>query len=104
MVIVLNPQRYHDREHKDASFENCGRCRRAQVICQKKIRFATWIDADEWIAEYHESKDYAKPWAYRYRCRWCDAWHMTTIRDRDRVARARVEKQRRKWLTGRRFQ
>ncbi len=58
-------------------------------------------EADEWIREFHECKDYAKPWVYRYRCRWCGAWHMTRIKDRERVARARVEKQRRKWLVAR---
>lgn len=95
--MMRSPEKYHDDEHVGV-FADCWRCWRAQGNCQRKIRFTDWAEADEWVTEYHESRAYTPPWQYRYRCRWCAGFHSTTVRDRDRVARHRVEKQRRKWL------
>jgi hypothetical protein len=94
---MRSPEQYHEGEHLGA-FEECRRCRRQAGHCRQKIRFTDWLEAQEWVTEYHESRSYALPWQYRYRCRWCEGYHTATIRGRDRVARDRVEKQRRKWL------
>jgi hypothetical protein len=79
-----------------ASLVECWRCGRDRAACRRKIRFATWVQAREWIDEYHVSRGYAEPWQRRYRCVWCDAFHTTSnLDERDRK---RIEKARRKWL------
>ncbi len=94
---VRNPRRHHNKEHRDRGepFEQCWVCQRDRAVCRQKIRFATWQEANEWVRDKNESTGYERP-VSRYRCRWCEGWHMKTAKDVR--TRARVEKQRRKWL------
>lgn len=94
---MRNPLRYHNKNHGDLDepFETCWRCGRDRARCRSKIRFTSWAEANEWVTEKNESAGYVNP-VVRYACRWCGGWHMTTANDPR--ARARVERQRRKWL------
>lgn len=94
---MRRPLRHHNKNHKDTGvpFEECPVCERDRLTCQKKIRFVGWFEANEWVTELNESQGYTRP-VTRYRCRWCDGWHMK--RAKDVRSRARMEKQRRKWL------
>jgi hypothetical protein len=100
---MRTPRQYHAAEHLGA-FEDCGRCARAAGRCRQKNRLADRTEADAWVTEYHESREYAQPWQRHYCCRWCNALHTATIRSHDRVAWDRVEKQRRKWLAAKEVQ
>lgn len=95
----MTPERHHRKKHDGVPFESCARCDRDRAVCQRKIRFASWAEANEWTTELNETTAYARP-VMRYPCRWCDGWHMKTakaLRDRQRV-----ERYRRKWLAGQR--
>ncbi len=98
---MLDPQRHHRKYHDvpPVPFEDCWRCGRDRAVCLSKIRFGSWQEANEWVTEYNVSRGWAPPHMTRYRCRWCQGWHMKTAKDPR--ARARMEKQRRKWLTAR---
>lgn len=63
---MRSPEKYHQDEHR-GPFADCRRCRRQAGHCRQKIRFTDWLEAQEWVTEYHESHEYAKPWQYRYR-------------------------------------
>lgn len=92
---MRSPRRHHTKNHQGL-FETCWTCGRDRAVCLSKLRFATWQEADEWVIDYNESRKYAPPLMTRYRCRWCEQWHMKTARDGH--TRARMDKQRRKWL------
>lgn len=96
---MRNPLRHHNKNHRyqgqGAPFETCRVCARDEAVCKRKIRFATWQEANEWVTEYNESTGYTRP-VTRYPCRWCNGWHMKTAKDPR--TRARVERARRKWL------
>lgn len=94
---MRNPLRHHNKNHRDIGvpFEACWLCQRDRAVCQSKIRFASWTEANEWIRDLNESRGYERP-VTRYPCRWCEGWHMKTAKDVR--ARARMERQRRKWL------
>lgn len=91
------PEEYHNRNHDDGTYpmEECSRCRRAQQKCKNKIRFWTWVEADDWVRDFNESRSYFQP-VVRYWCRWCDGYHMATARTKKQLKQ--VEKARREWL------
>lgn len=99
---MRSPQRQHDKIHRDRGqpFEECWACGRDRAVCSSKIRFTTWQEANDWVYDYNVGRAWAPPHMTRYRCRWCEGWHMKTARDAR--SRARMEKQRRKWLTANR--
>lgn len=88
-------QRRHDRSHRPGPMDQCWHCQRARAICRTKIRFATWYEADEWVTEFNESRNYTDT-VWRYYCEWCNGWHMH--RTKDKVSRLGVERARRQWL------
>jgi hypothetical protein len=92
----LNPLRHHNKRHRDigVSFEDCVRCGLDRAVCRRKIRLASWQEANEWVEDFNVEHQYVDP-VTRYRCRWCDGWHLKTAKDPR--TRARMERQRRKW-------
>lgn len=96
---MRSPLRHHNKNHKDTglSFEDCYVCRRDQAVCQKKIRFSSWQEANEWVDELNVSRQYEGQLVMRYPCRWCQGWHMKTAKDKHDLAR--IERYRRKWRT-----
>lgn len=96
--MMKNPQRHHNHYHRPegVAFEECLRCATDKRICEKKIRFATWAEADEWVHEFNVDHGWQPPLMTRYPCRWCDGWHMKTVRGKHE--RVRAERQRRKWI------
>jgi hypothetical protein len=94
---MRTPERYHADEHPPCAFADCWFCQRDRACCRSKLRFGTREEVDEWVRELNESRGYAHP-VVRYRCRWCQVWHMKTARDKRSLKRA--EKHRRKWLRG----
>lgn len=97
ITTLLTPERYHAKNHV-FEFENCWRCQRARAICRTKIRFDSWQEAEGWVREFNEQREFADC-VTRYRCRWCGGWHMTKANGPPSSKRA--EKQRRKWLVRR---
>ncbi len=95
---MKTPLRHHNHYHRDTGvpFEQCLRCRTDKRVCEKKIRFTGWEEAQEWVHEYNVSNRWAPPVMTRYRCRWCEGWHMK--RAKAKHERARAERQRRKYL------
>lgn len=95
---MRNPERHHNKYHRDTGqpFDTCWLCARDRAVCRTKIRFTTWEEANEWVDDYNLNREWEPPHMTRYPCRWCDGWHMKTARDPR--SRARMEKQRRKWL------
>ena len=89
-----SPEDYHSTRH-EGDFSTCWSCGKARADCRRKIRFAHWSEADEWVRDLNETREYHNPVA-RYRCHWCHGWHMTSATSR--IQRGRTEKQRRKWL------
>lgn len=97
---MRNPLRHHNKNHPDGvPFDECRICGRDRAVCARKLRFASWQEASEWVEEYNVSHGYVDP-VTRYACRWCGAWHMKTAKDPR--ARWRAEKARRKWLVAQR--
>jgi len=96
-MILATPEQYHNKNHSDGryKFESCWRCARARFHCLSKIKFSSWLEAEEWVQEFNESRSY-KDCVTRYRCRWCMHWHMAKADDKRSMKR--TEKKRRKWL------
>jgi hypothetical protein len=97
---VRNPLRHHNKAHRRSGhpFDTCWDCAREKAVCAAKIRFGSWQEANEWVDNFNAERgfqDGGKP-VMRYRCRWCEGWHMATARHPR--TRARVERWRRKWL------
>ncbi len=94
---MKDPRRHHNHRHRQQGvpFEACPRCAYDRAICEKKLRFTTWAEADEWVFDYHVEHDWRPPLMTRYVCRWCDGWHMKTARDKHE--RVRAAQLRRKW-------
>ncbi len=88
----------HKHKHKDigASFEDCHVCDRDRRVCERKIRFHTWFEADEWVLDYHIEHKWEPPLMTRYQCRWCEKWHMKKCKDKRE--RARAQRQFRKFV------
>lgn len=93
----MNPVRHHNHRHRreGVPFEECRRCAADRATCEKKIRFHTWVEADEWVHEFNVEHGWRPPLMTRYPCRWCTGWHMKTVKDKHE--RVRAERQRRKW-------
>lgn len=85
----------HAQRHGDRTPEQCHWCHRAAAICRRKIRLATREEAEAWADEFNVSRGWSPP-VVRYRCIWCDGWHLTSQMTRRR--QGRVERARRKWL------
>lgn len=80
----------------------CWRCGRDQARCKRKIKFASYQEADEWVKEFNESHEYKKG-VTRYHCIWCNGWHMRKPGGRYKKTQIRrIEKMRRKWMIERR--
>ena len=104
------PEVWHEKRHvgrNDCSdlFEECWRCQRSQAHCKSKIRFATWEEARDWVDDLNQSRAYVNP-VYRYSCRWCRGWHMSSADGKGpsgKTRAKRVERERRKWLIEKRM-
>lgn len=97
----MNVQGRHRRSHPPYPMEQCWYCQRDKAYCRAKIRFATWLEADEWVTEFNESRNYVDT-VWRYHCDWCSGWHMYAAKDKE--GRKKVERARRQWLLQRRAQ
>lgn len=105
MPPPISPEQWHEKRHSkrlDCSpvFEECWRCQRSKSHCKSKIRFITWEEAREWVEELNQSREYVNP-VYRYPCRWCSGWHMSSADGKGpngKTKARRVERERRRWL------
>jgi hypothetical protein len=86
--------RHHKECHRGHDFDDCRKCGRDQAICHSKRIYAAYADADEVAQAINEKERYAAP-VVRYRCRWCDNWHLTSKLNTYR--RGRVKRAYRKW-------
>lgn len=85
----------HHRSHGSYPMDRCWHCQRDRAYCRTKIRFSSWLEADEWVTEFNESRNYTDT-VWRYHCGWCDGWHMYAAKDKE--GRKKVEQARRQWL------
>jgi hypothetical protein len=87
---VKTPLQHHNRRHRKRPepFETCRRCLFDKAVCEKKIRFHTFVEADEWVLELNMERGWKPPLMSRYRCMWCLGWHMKKARDGRERARA----------------
>lgn len=96
--LTTPPQRviaYHVTRHDPTvPITTCWRCGKAQADCRRKIRFTTWQEANQWVTESNHTRSFDPP-VTRYRCRWCNGWHMCTATRKHQ--RRRAERARRKW-------
>lgn len=94
-------RKHHLAAHQNAAtlvIDECPKCKADQAACERKRQFGHWADADLVVRRINELGDYKRP-ITRYRCRWCDLWHLTSRMNRSRARR--VERMRRKWVTER---
>lgn len=73
-------------------------CDRDQATCRRKILLSSWQESNAWVEDYNASRGWQPPYVTRYRCRWCDGWHLKTAGDVR--TRARMEKLARKRRAG----
>lgn len=98
---MKTPLQHHVRRHRNRQepagpFEECKRCAFDRAVCEKKIRFHTFVEADEWVLEFNLEHGWKPPLMSRYRCMWCEGWHMkTAVHGRER---ARAQRVFRKWV------
>jgi len=92
---MLTPEQNHKSKHS-GEFDICWQCGRSRETCNRKIRFSSVQEADDWVRELNAAKAYHNP-VIRYCCRWCGGWHMA--RAKTKIQRGRAERQRRKWIT-----
>lgn len=97
---VLRHHRACHEPRGPVAVESCAKCAIDRNVCERKRVFAHWATADDLVRLINETTEYARP-VTRYRCRWCDFWHLTSRMNRDRARR--VEKARRRWLTEREY-
>jgi len=97
----MGKERRHRRNHPPYPMEQCWHCQRDRVHCRSKIRFSSWVEADQWVTEFNEERAYTDT-VWRYYCDWCDGWHMYQPTDKEGLRQ--VERMRRKWLLQRRTQ
>jgi len=89
-------QRWHEKEHGSWSIESCWYCGREKAKCKSKIfRYADREQAHAEAKAMNEADNYVRP-RVAYFCPWCGLYHHTT---KLRARGARVERQRRKWVT-----
>ncbi len=94
---MKNPERHHRWKHDPSqAFETCPVCARDKRVCEKKIRFASYVEADEWVYDFNITRGWSPPLMTRYPCRWCAGWHMKTAKDKHE--RVRMQRQFRKWV------
>ncbi len=102
---MKGPLQHHNHFHnrisrrhavKPIPFEECRRCRYDKAVCEKKIRFATFVEADEWVLDFNKERGWKPPLMTRYRCLWCEQWHMK--RAAHGRERARAQRVFRKWV------
>ncbi len=95
---MKTPEQHHRQRHRKRPepFETCRRCRFDRAVCERKIRFHTFAEADEWVLEFNLERGWKPPLVDYYQCRWCPGWHMSKAKDKR--ARARTQRVFRRWV------
>ena len=94
--IVNRHRRTHPRP--DKTVEDCWDCGREKSVCHRKVTYNDPLVAEAEAQRLNMERNWERP-VTRYKCNWCDQWHLTSIKPGATGSRAkRVERARRKTL------